>query len=216
MSDAAPHSKDTIVGVLLAGGQSRRMGGGDKCLSDLGGETLLERARRRLAPHVSQIILNANGDPARFNTDLPIAADPVEGFAGPLAGVLAGLRWAQDNVPQATAIVTVPTDAPFFPDDLVARFLADVTDNNIAITLASSAGRLHPVFGLWPVALADDLETSLNNDIRKVLAWTDRHTQYETPFDEIAIGGQRVDPFFNTNRPEDLDEARAILEAQNA
>ncbi len=205
---------DTIVGVLLAGGRSRRMGGGDKCLLELAGRPLLSHAIDRLRPQVSTVILNANGDPARFSRfGLPVAADPVEGFAGPLAGVLAGFEWTRANRSNARWVATAATDTPFFPDDLVARLLAATDGVYPAISLALSGERTHPVFGLWPTALREDLRDALESGTRKVLDWTDRHKTVTAPFAPVQIAGRTLDPFFNANRPDDLSEAEALFEA---
>ncbi len=193
-----------ILGVILAGGQARRLGGGDKALKELGGRPLLSHAIERLAPQVPDIVINANGDPARFDAfRKPVVADTVEGFAGPLAGVLAGMEWATVNAPEHAWIVTIATDAPFFPDDLVAR-LSDAVANDAAdMACAESDGRAHPVFGLWPVRLAGDLRRALvDEDVRKVDAWTGRYNLARVPFPAYS-----VDPFFNINRPEDMAEA---------
>jgi molybdopterin-guanine dinucleotide biosynthesis protein A len=173
---------------------------------------MLAHVVERLKPQVGPMVINANGDPARFaRFGLPVVSDTVGGFAGPLAGVLAGMRWATSAAPGVGAIVTVSTDAPLLPLDLVARLRAAVIERPGAIALASSGGELHPVIGLWPVALADDLETSLNAGIRKVLHWTDRHGTVPVDFAFLQIGGRSVDPFFNANTPAELDEARAML-----
>lgn len=206
-------SRPGVIGVLLAGGQSRRMGGGDKCLMRVGGQTMLARAIDRLRPQTDGLILNANGDPERFSeVDLPVAADPVEGFAGPLAGVLAGLGWARVHAPAAAFIATAATDTPFFPTDFVARCLTATDGNARAIVLARSGGRAHPVFGLWPTALASDLQDALAGGVRKVLDWTDRHDTRFADFGPVGIGGETIDPFFNANRPEDLTELERLLE----
>ena len=210
-------TNDHIAGVLLAGGQSRRMGGGDKGLLELAGRSMLQHVIDRFGPQVSRLAINANGDPGRFaDLGLPVVPDNIEGQPGPLAGVLAGMRWAAVNVPSARWIATGSTDAPFLPADLVARLhdalRAETHPHTIAI--ARSDGHLHPVIGLWPVALADDLERAIRDDgIRKVLAWTDRHGTLAVDFDFAQIGGRRIDPFFNANTPEELDEARRLLEA---
>lgn len=208
-----------ITGVLLAGGQSRRMfvgsdTSGDKGLLDVGGQPLLAHVIARLRPQVGACVINANGDPARFAPfGLPVCADTVMGHVGPLAGVLAGMRWSKVHVPDATHIATVSTDAPFVPADLVARLSSALVDTGESIALARSGGELHPVIGLWPVALADDLEASLLAGLRKVLAWTDRHGTTAVDFEFAALGDRLVDPFFNANTPEDLAEARALLAA---
>ena len=194
-----------IAGVLLAGGRARRMGGGDKCLRTLGGRSLLAHAIARARPQVSVLAINANGDPARFAAfALPVIADPVAGFAGPLAGVLAGLDWAAEA--GSAHVASFATDAPFFPTDLVSR-LAAAIDAGADIACAASGGRAHPVFGLWPVRLREDLRRALcDEEIRKVDVWTARHALAEVDFP--AAGH---DPFFNANRPEDLARAEDIL-----
>ena len=202
-----------VIGVLLAGGQSRRMGGGDKCLMRVGGQTMLARAIDRLRPQTDGLILNANGDPDRFSEfGLPVAADPVEGFAGPLAGVLAGLDWASTHAPGAAFIATAATDTPFFPTDFVTSCLTSANGNPRSIVLAHSGGRDHPVFGLWPTALTSDLRSALESGVRKVLDWTDRHDTRSAEFGPQRIGGETIDPFFNANRPEDLAELERLLE----
>jgi molybdopterin-guanine dinucleotide biosynthesis protein A len=207
---AAPESAPPVVGVLLAGGQARRMGGGDKCLRRLGGRTILERVIERARPQMAAVVLNANGDPARFAAlGLPVVADVVAGFAGPLAGVLSGMEWARTHRPECPWIATVATDTPFFPGDLVRGLLSAVAREGADLACATSGGRAHPVFGLWPVRLADDLRAAMVDEgIRKVDVWTARHRLAEVPF-----ATEPVDPFFNTNRPEDLAEAERLLRA---
>ena len=176
--------KHNIVGVILAGGLARRMGGGDKCLLEIGGQCLLARTIDRLYPQVKKIVLNANGDEARFKSfALPIVKDTIDDFAGPLAGVLAGMRWTQQEVPGASHIVTIASDTPFFPLDLTTRFLQATKGKERAIALASTNGRVHPVFGLWPVELADHLEEQLHSGMRKVLEWAQLHEMIEVPFE---------------------------------
>jgi molybdenum cofactor guanylyltransferase len=206
------HPKSGRVGVLLSGGQSRRMGGGDKALRDLGGRPMLAHVIERLRPQVGSMVINANGDPARFAAfGLPVAADTIDGFVGPLAGVLAGMQWAKMNAPGARWIATVSTDAPFLPENLVARLADSVRTQPNAIAIAQSGGEVHPVIGLWPVAHADDLEQALRGGVRKVLAWTDRHGTVPVDFPFQTIAGTSVDPFFNANHPDELEEARRIL-----
>ena len=197
-----------VVGLLLAGGQSRRMGGGDKALRLLGGIPLIDRVIERLRPQVDALVLNANGDPARFaRLALPVAADSVPGFAGPLAGVLAGLDWAFSHRSDCPYVVSVATDAPFLPIDLVTRLARGLDEASADLACAASGGRAHPVFGLWPVRLRDDLRRALvDQTIRKVDLWTARHRLATVPFADHP-----VDPFFNANRPEDLETAAALL-----
>ena len=199
-----------VVGLLLAGGQSRRMGGGDKALRLLGGIPLLDRVIARLRPQVEALVLNANGDPSRFaRFAVPVVADSVPGFAGPLAGVLAGLDWAVSHRPDCPYVVSAATDAPFLPTDLVARLVRGLDQARADLACAASGGRSHPVFGLWPVRLRDDLRRAVvDQSIRKVDLWTARHMLATVPFDN-----QPVDPFFNANRPEDLETAARLLKA---
>ncbi len=205
------------LGVILAGGLATRMGGGDKGLLPLGGQTLLAHVIDRLVPQVFGLALNANGDPARFEGfGLPVLPDTVDGFAGPLAGVLAGLDWAAGQ--GADSIVTAAADTPFFPRDLVARLVEASEGQTHPLVLATtprdgaalkSGGKVnrHPTFGLWPVALRGDLRAALNGGLRKVVLWTDRHGGREALFD-----AEPFDPFFNVNTPEDLARAETLLE----
>ncbi|MCA0922562.1 molybdenum cofactor guanylyltransferase MobA [Pseudooceanicola nanhaiensis] len=209
------------LGVILAGGLATRMGGGDKALLEVGGESLLRRIVARLEPQVEAIALNANGDPARFDAlGLPVVADSIAGFAGPLAGVLAGLDWAAEQ--GAESIVTVAGDTPFFPCDLVPRLLLAAegaahplalaaTPRSGAEVLKSGGGKRvnrHPTFGLWPVALRDDLRAALQDGLRKVIVWTDGHGAGEALFP-----AEPFDPFFNVNTPEDLAHAETLVRA---
>jgi molybdopterin-guanine dinucleotide biosynthesis protein A len=199
-----------LVGLLLAGGQSRRMGGGDKALRALGGISLLARVIERLRPQVDALVLNANGDPARFAAfGLPVVADSIADFAGPLAGVLAGLDWAAAHRPDCPFVLSVATDAPFLPRDLAARLVAALTEAGADLACAASGGRAHPVFALWPVRLRDDLRRAvIKEGVRKVDQWTARHRLVTATFAD-----RPVDPFFNANRPEDLATAAALLSA---
>lgn len=204
-----------LAGVLLAGGQSRRMGGGDKCLRLLGGETILSRVIARARPQVAALALNANGDAGRFaEYGLPVVPDPIAGFAGPLAGVLAGLDWAAEAVPQARYLVSFACDAPFFPADLAVRLLAPVTRGEGELSCAASDGRSHPVFGLWPLALREPLRKALvEEELRKVDLFTGRYRLATVAFAVGATTSGPLDPFFNANRPEDLKHAEALLAA---
>lgn len=210
----APDWRKLVAGVLLAGGQSRRMGGGDKALKLLGARPMIAHAAARLAPQTGKLVINANGDLARFaEFNLPVVADSIGGFAGPLAGVLAGMDWAREHAPGARWIVTAATDTPFFPRDLVARFVAAAGHGEETIALARSGGHMHPVFGLWPLALAQDLRGWLTRgENSKVLAWTDRHDMVAVTFPGFVAGGEMLDPFFNANTPEDMAVAQAVLE----
>jgi molybdopterin-guanine dinucleotide biosynthesis protein A len=202
-----------VAGVILAGGLARRMGGGDKALLEVAGRPLLAHVIERLAPQVDALVLNANGDPSRFaRFGLPVVPDTVEGFAGPLAGVLAGMRWA--SALGHEQVVSAAGDTPFFPVDLVARLRAAQGDQPIAMAATDDPERglsEHPTFALWPVRLADDLEKSLTEGrMRKVIVWTSRHGCARAVF-----GGAEF-PFFNVNTPEDLAEAARIASGRPA
>jgi molybdopterin-guanine dinucleotide biosynthesis protein A len=207
------------LGVILAGGQATRMGGGDKGLLLVGGARLLDHVIRRLEPQVDKLALNANGDPARFaEFGVPVLSDSIPDFAGPLAGVLAGLDWAAEQ--GADSIVTAAVDTPFFPLDLVKRLQERAVGQAHPLVMAttpraqgemlkSGGGKRvnrHPTFGLWPVALRDDLRAALSDGLRKVVLWTDKHQGCEALFPVAAF-----DPFFNVNTPEDLALAEKIM-----
>jgi molybdopterin-guanine dinucleotide biosynthesis protein A len=197
-----------VVGLILAGGLSRRMGGGDKALRLLCGRTLLERVIERLEPQVEALLLNANGNPQRFaRFGLPIVADGIAGYPGPLAGVLAGLDWMAGHRPDCEGVVSVASDAPFLPDDLVARLEEGLASSGKQLACAASAGQAHPVFAFWPVALRAALRQAiLAEGIRKVDLFTARHGLLLVPFADAP-----VDPFFNVNRPQDLLAAEELL-----
>ncbi|WP_158043546.1 molybdenum cofactor guanylyltransferase MobA [Skermanella pratensis] len=199
---------EDVVGVLLAGGLSRRMGGGDKTLRPLAGRPILDRIIDRVRPQVGRLVLNANGDPARFAmTGLDVVPDVVPDYAGPLAGVLSGLDWAAEHAPGARWVASFATDAPFQPPDLVERLLAAVEREGADMACARSGGREHPVFGLWPVHLRHDLRRAMvGEQVRKVDVWTAR---YRLAIADFETGP--VDPFFNTNRPDDLAEAERLV-----
>jgi molybdopterin-guanine dinucleotide biosynthesis protein A len=203
-----------VIGVVLAGGKSSRMGGGDKALLPLGGRPLLAHVIERLRPQVAEILLNANDDPGRFAAfGLLLVQDRLEGQLGPLAGIHAALAWTWANRPQNRFVVTVAADTPFFPADLVSRLCAATDEASPKLVVARSESGVHPVFGLWPVSLAPHLEDSLGRGARKALDFVTAHRAKEVAFPPAEIGGRAVDPFFNINRPEDLAEAEALLSA---
>ncbi len=190
------------------------MGGGDKGLHQLGGKPLIAHVIERLAAQTSPLAINANGDAARFaRFGLPVIADATNDFPGPLAGVLAGLRWAGQAAPGTRFVATAACDTPFFPEDLVVRFLAAAGHSYPAIVLAKSGEQLHPVFGLWPIALADNLAAALTSGTRKVRQWAERHPLFIAEFPMASIDGEPADPFFNANTPEQLAQAAALLQA---
>jgi molybdopterin-guanine dinucleotide biosynthesis protein A len=192
-------------GLVLAGGLARRMGGGDKGLIRIGGATILERALARLGPQCDGVIINANGDPARFaQFALPVVADDIGGFAGPLAGILAGLDWLAANAPEIDWLASVPGDCPFLPRDLVRRLHAARATAGVPLACAKSGEWRHPVVGLWPVDLRADLRRAVAAEgLRKIEVWTARHG--------VALAewpAEPVDPFFNVNTPEDAAQAQ--------
>jgi len=200
-------SDNSTLGLVLAGGLARRMGGGDKLRTKIGGATILDRVLERMRPQCQSLVLNANGDPARFaDARLPVVADDVPDFAGPLAGILAGLDWAAMHAPDIGFVASVPGDCPFLPRDLVTRLHAARTMAGLPLACARSGEWRHPVVGLWPVALRVDLRQALTRDgLRKIELWTARHG--------VALAdwpAEPVDPFFNVNAPEDVAAAERI------
>ena len=197
-----------IAGVILAGGQSSRMGGGDKSLKLLGNKTILEHVIERLSPQVATMVLNANGDPQRFSRfGTPVIQDQTDGFLGPLAGVLSGLEWAEKNGFQR--IITVAADTPFFPKTLARDLCSAVSNSSAPIALAATQPfgmhkiNRHPTFGLWPVSLRNNLKDSLNVGIRKIVIWTELHGHIDVLFES----GEH-DPFFNVNTHADYNFAK--------
>lgn len=202
-----------IVGTLLAGGLSRRMGGGDKNLLQLGGKPILRHAIDRIAPQVDTLILNANGNADRFaEYGLPVIGDVIDGYAGPLAGVLTGLEWASVNEPTCEWVATFATDAPFVPKNLVEALLKSIEVKGADMACAVSNNRTHPPFALWPVRLKDELRAAMiDEEIRKVDLWTARYKIVHVPFE-----GEGIDPFFNINKPDNLDEAERFLASKSS
>jgi molybdopterin-guanine dinucleotide biosynthesis protein A len=194
-------------GVLLAGGLARRMGGGDKPMRSIGGRTILDRVIARLAPQCDGLILNANGDPARFAAfGLPVIADTVEDFPGPLAGILAALDWTAANRPDVEWILSAAADCPFLPRDLVARLQQARIEQDARLAVAASAGQTHPVIGLWSVALREELRHALvKEDIRKIDRWTARYK-----LATVTWPAEPIDPFFNANTMDDIAEAERL------
>ncbi len=195
------------LGVVLAGGLARRMGGRDKARIRVGGTTILERVIERLRPQCGRLVLNANSDPAAFaDTGLTIVADSVPDYAGPLAGILAGLDWAARLAPKIEWVVSVPSDCPFLPRDLVARLHQARAADDAILACARSGERRHPVIALWPVALREDLRQALTSDgVRKVEGWAARYV-----LGVAEWPARPVDPFFNVNTPEQAAEAERM------
>ncbi len=202
---------EPCIGVLLAGGLARRMGGGDKTLRTIGGTTILARVIGALEPQCVGLVLNANGDPARLaEFNLPVVADDLPGFKGPLAGVLAGLDWIAARRPEIAFAVSAPTDTPFLPGDLVARLQGARAENDAEIACASSGGGIHPVIALWPVGIRKALRHALvEEDLRKIDRFTAR---YRLAYADWPV--EPFDPFFNANEPGDLAQAESIAAAR--
>jgi molybdopterin-guanine dinucleotide biosynthesis protein A len=209
---AAGGDTGTVACILLAGGLSTRMGGGDKPLRQLGGQPVLARLLERLRPQAATLAISANGDPARFAPfQLPVIADTVPGHAGPLAGILAGIEWALRDV-GLTHVVTVPADTPFVPPDLVSRLGDAAARTASGLAVAASDGMTHPPIALWPVGLHDDLARFLHRGAeRKVSAFVMPRGPAICQFGPVRVGGRDVDPFFNINTPADMEEAERLL-----
>jgi molybdopterin-guanine dinucleotide biosynthesis protein A len=196
-----------IPGVLLAGGLARRMGGGDKPMRTIGGRTILERVIARLESQCDGLLLNANGDPARFAAfGLPVIPDGVADFPGPLAGILAALDWTAANRPGVSLVLSAAGDCPFLPRDLVSRLHAALTSENAELAVAASDGQSHPVIGLWSVALREQLRHALVvEDVRKIDRWTARYRLATVTWPVTPL-----DPFFNANTVDDIAEAERL------
>ena len=202
-----------IPGIILAGGLSRRMGGGDKGLLMLGKTSIIERVIDKILPQVGSLAININGDSSRFpDYKLPIIPDSIKGYLGPLSGILAGMEWAFKNGNRY--IATVAADTPFLPDDLIKRLHAMVKSKNLNIGIAASrilSGDdvfIHPTFGIWEVALKDDLRDALANDTRKIMFWAKK---FKLDYYYFETSDKLSDPFFNINTPDDLEEAKYRL-----
>jgi molybdopterin-guanine dinucleotide biosynthesis protein A len=204
---ATPSDAPATPGVLLAGGLARRMGGGDKPMRRIAGRTILERVIARLAPQCDGLILNANGDPSRFASfGLPVIADGVADFPGPLAGILAALDWTAANRPEIAFVLSAAADCPFLPRDLVARLHAARIADNAQLAVAASDGQTHPVIGLWSVALREELRHALVvEDVRKIDRWTARY-----PLSTVEWPVDALDPFFNANTVDDIAAAERL------
>ena len=213
MTEATSRGALEIPGVLLAGGLARRMGGGDKPMRTIAGRTILDRVIARLKPQCDGLILNANGDPARFAAfGLPVIADGVADFPGPLAGILAALDWAAANRPDVAFVLSAAADCPFLPRDLVSRLYGALKAENAELAVAASDGQSHPVIGLWSVRLREELRHALVvEDIRKIDRWTARYK-----LATVAWPVEPLDPFFNANTMDDIAEAERLAALDGA
>lgn len=198
--------KKNICAVILSGGLSSRMGGGIKSLKVFNNKTVFERILHRIEKQVNYIIVNSNENNKYFDQfNLSIVKDSFQGHMGPLAGIHAGMKWVQSNIPKTEWILTVPSDTPFIPDNLVEKLCRKTKKNNNKIILAKSYKKIHPVIGLWKSDLLDNLEKNLNEGIRKIMLWVSQH-----PYDTQSFRESYFDPFFNINYKADLDLAKKI------
>ncbi len=199
------------AGIILAGGQSRRMNGSDKALLPFGTGRLIDHIHQRLARQLPVLALNTNNDPAHFrDLGIPIIPDEIAGYAGPLAGILAGMEWASTQSDGFSHILTVATDTPFFPDNLCEKLSQQIADAPDRIVIASSAERIYPVFGIWPISSRGELRAWLADDEnRRVMSWiaAHPHKSFEFPLTTTQTD-QPIDPFFNINTQEDILEAQ--------
>ena len=203
-------TREGIVGVVLAGGRSLRMGGREKAFLALAGQPMLAHVLARFAPQIARVAINANGDPARFAAfGLPVIADETPDFPGPLAGILAALRWAGHM--RASHVATVASDAPFIPLDLVARLLSAAGAGD-RIVVARSDGQSHPVAALWPLGITDDLSQALATGERRVQRWVEMQGARTVDFSPFELDGRTIDPFMNVNTPADLAEADTLMQ----
>lgn len=200
--------KTNILGILLAGGQARRMGGGDKCLLPLGGKTLLQRSIAKAQPQVDQLVLSANGNSLRFaRSRLPVVADAYPEFLGPLAGIHSGIQWAKQHRPNTEWLASFACDTPFFPENLVAQLAEAAEQDSALVTVAASNDRLHPIFALWHSSLFDALTKTLESaNIPPLAQWIEQQSYVQVDFP-----CETYDPFFNINRPQDLYDAETLL-----
>jgi molybdopterin-guanine dinucleotide biosynthesis protein A len=212
-TEIPPTGIPPTLGVLLAGGLARRMGGGDKPMRTIRGRTILQRVIARLTPQCDRLILNANGEPSRFAAfGLTVVADNVPDFPGPLAGILAALDWTAANQPDVEWVLSAAADCPFLPRDLVARLHAARARENAQLAVAASAGQSHPVIGLWRVSLRDELRHALVvEDLRKIDRWTARY-----PLATVSWPSEPLDPFFNANTMDDIADAERLAALDEA
>jgi molybdopterin-guanine dinucleotide biosynthesis protein A len=202
-------NRKSVLGVVLAGGLSRRMEGSDKSFKQLADQDLLAHVLDRFVPQLDETIINANGDPDDFHAySQNIVRDVFDGFAGPLAGVVTGMSWAKENRPDVSHVMTIPCDGPFLPLDYAMQMIDGLKEADIV--MASSNGRTHPVAGLWPVKLCDDLAKALDQGVRKVDLWTADYAVNVIDFPLVGDADD-IDPFFNANRPGDLETAEELF-----
>ena len=198
--------KENICGVILTGGLSSRMGGGIKSLKKFNNKTIFDRVLKKISKQVQNVIINSNNNDIRFKKyNLTVIKDKLEGHLGPLAGIHASLYWIKYNIPETKWLVSVPSDTPFLPNDLVEKLYLKANKNNKKIILAKSYNKIHPVIGIWKCDILKDLEKSILNGTRKIMLWVKRH-----PMDTVEFNKKIFDPFFNINFKEDLIKAKEI------
>jgi molybdopterin-guanine dinucleotide biosynthesis protein A len=208
----ADYDRSRIAGVILAGGRSRRMGGGDKALMPLAGTPMIAHIAGRLAPQVGAAVIVANGDVTGLRPlGLPIVTDAVGDYSGPLAGLLSGMIWAREHRPEAQWIATTPCDTPFLPEDYVGALRQAAGDRAEAIAIAASESGSHFASGLWPMVLQKDLAASLEAGEHRMHRWIERHANHLASFPTVTAGAHRIDPFFNVNTREDFAMAETIM-----
>ena len=201
-----------VTGVLLAGGRSARMGGQEKALLELSGKPMLAHLIARMGPQVGTLIINANGDAVRFSPfGLPVVPDTLEDFAGPLAGLHAGMVWAQRKTPSARFVASVPGDTPFIPRELVARLKSALLASRATCAIAASRSKQHPIVGLWDISLARTIADALEKGVRAMHRFAGDNASAVVDFPNFEIGGAAIDPFFNVNTLADLETAQMLL-----
>ncbi|MDX5593624.1 molybdenum cofactor guanylyltransferase MobA [Pseudovibrio sp. SPO723] len=210
--------RDRIIGCLLCGGQSRRMGGHDKTLAELNGRKLVNITASRLAPQVKSLVVSVNNPTEdHIGLDVPLLPDTLPGQLGPMAGILAAMEWARVNEPDAIWIVSAAADTPFFPLDLTEKLAEPAGSIVPLITMAQSREQLHPTFALWPIYLAEDIRTYLLMGGRSIQGFVRERTPPVVSFGGPIVDGIEVDPFFNINTPQDLEIAKvadaSVIEA---
>ncbi len=194
-----------VAGVIIAGGMARRLQGADKPLVPVAGRPLAGHVVARFRPQVDALLLNANGDPARFaGLGVSVQEDMVPGD-GPLAGLLTGMLWARGMLPEAEWLASVPVDTPFLPTDLVQRLHAAAVAQDAECAMARSEGRAHPIIAVWWLGLASELQSAMANGLRRVEGFLADHRVVQVSWDS-----RPVDPFFNVNTREDLHEAARL------
>ena len=207
-------TRQELQASFSQGGLSRRMGGEPKALMPLAGRPMISHVIDRIRPHVDACILNVNGLESAFaQFGLPLVADDFGDHAGPLAGLLSGMRWAEKHCAGARWLATVPCDTPFLPEHYISALAEAADEDAAAIVIAASGGRGHFACGLWPIAHKDALAAYLESGERRTQSWIERNPNRSVTFAFIDDGRNGFDPFFNVNTPEDLAKAEDFIRA---